>query len=132
MPLEVCLTPFSCTIRNLKLIYEIGHTLINIFKKIFFFICFAYFVPVTMISVSASETSDVLSLNLNSRAFFILSYSGQYFNIVSKLHIQPSFPQRYDNSHTGCCQQPQMQLLRHILKKQVFFWLQPKIWNNTL
>ena len=62
------------------------------FLKIFFFICFAYFVPVTMISVSASETSDVLSLNLNSRAFFILSYSGQYFNIVSKLHIQPSFP----------------------------------------
>ena len=92
MPLEVCLMPFSCTIRNLKLIYEIGHTLINIFKKIFFFICFAYFVPVTMISVSALETFDVLSLNLNTRALFILSYSGKCFNIALKLRVQPSFP----------------------------------------
>ena len=61
-------------------------------KLEFFFICFAFFVPVTMISVSALETSDILSLKLNYRAFFILAYSGQYFNIVLKLHIQPSFP----------------------------------------
>ena len=67
-----------------ELNYEIRYNLINIFININNSFLFAL--------LFALETSDVLSLNLNSRASFILVYSGQYFNIVLKLHIQPIFP----------------------------------------
>ena len=70
-----------------ELSYEIRYNLINIFININNSFLFAL-----LFLLFALETSDVLSLNLNSRASFILVYSGQYFNIVLKLHIQPIFP----------------------------------------